>query len=324
MVEELSALPQPIQSPILIDEIQKLPRLLDEVHNAIESRGWTFLLTGSSARKLRREEANLLGGRARVLHLHPLVSAEVPDFNLERALSFGMLPSIYLSDEPYEDLRDYCGQYLQEEIAAEAAVRRIESFSRFLRAAALMSGEIINFEALSRESGILARTLREYFFILDDTLIGKLIPPYRERPTRKAMASAKFYLFDIGVAHALAQRRHIEPRTPVYGKAFEHWVYMEIAAWLSYTRDERELTYWRSASGHEVDFLIGKDVAVEIKASERVVDHQIKGLLLIGDELRPKHRIVVTCESTSRKSNGIRFLPWKEFASLLWQGEFQD
>ncbi|MEW6219959.1 MAG: DUF4143 domain-containing protein [Thermodesulfobacteriota bacterium] len=312
----------PDQGPIIIDEIQKLPILLDEAHYLMEEHGFRFVLTGSSARKLKRGAANLLGGRARTRYLYPLVSAEIPDFDLGRAIRWGSLPPVYLSDEPEEDLLAYCGSYLQEEIRAEGLVRHIESFSRFLQTAALVNGELLNFESLASDCGIPARTLREYFFILDETLVGSLLPPYRRALHRKPVSTAKFYFFDVGVANVLAGRRSLAPRTELFGKALEHLVFTELRSYLAYTRDQRPLTFWRDRAGHEIDFIVGDDVAIEVKAAELVTDKHLKALRLDAMKKAFRRRIVVSLDMAPRAIDQVEILPCADFLRRLWAGDF--
>jgi predicted AAA+ superfamily ATPase len=241
----------PRTGPVIIDEIQKLPSLLDDVHDLMESRGLRFVLAASSPVKLRRGGVNLLGGRARTRALFPFVSAEVPDWDLLRAINVGGIPSIYLSPDPVEDLRAYCGSYLQIEIQAEGLVRGIEPFSRFLTAAAACRGQPIVFERLASDAAVPARTVREYFQVLEDTLLAALLRPFRPGGARrKPVSHAKLYFFDVGVANVLADVTHIAAASP----ALEQLVFCEVQAWLSYARDPRPLTFWRTADGSEVDF----------------------------------------------------------------------
>jgi uncharacterized protein len=308
--------------PIIIDEIQKLPTLLDEVHAMIEEYGATFILTGSSGRKLKRGGANLLGGRARTRSLFPLVYSEIDDYDFLKVINYGSIPSIYVSDDPAADLVSYCGNYLQEEIAAEGAVRKIESFSRFLQIAALTNSELVNFTSIASDAGVPPRTVREFFGILEDTLVGALLPPFAHARKRKAISTAKFYFFDVGVANSLAGRTGIKPKTELFGKAFEHLVYTELRAWLSYTRDGRDLSFWRDRFGHEVDFIIGDSVAIEVKATDSVSEKHVGNLKLLSDDVRFKTQIVVSMDSSPRKIGNIRILPYRHFFDALWAGEF--
>lgn len=319
--EELLAGPRP-KGPIILDEIQKLPLLLDEVQNLIEERGFTFILTGSSPRKLKTGHANLLGGRARTRRLFPLVSAEIPAFDLLRAVNVGTLPSIYLSDDPKQDLLAYCGNYLKEEIVAEGLVRRVDHFSRFLEIAALTNAELVNFEAVASDAAFPARTVREYFHILDDTLVGTLLEPFSKAPRRKPSAAAKFYFFDVGVGNVLAGRENIRPKTELFGKAFEHFIFTELQAFLHYAKDDRALSFWRDRAGHEVDFLIGDETGIEVKGSESVADRHLGGLRYLSEGHTLKKKIVVSLEPKPRLVGDVLILPWREFLSRLWEKAF--
>ena len=243
---------------IVIDEIQKMPALLNEVQLMIEEHGVRFFLTGSSARTLRRKGVNLLGGRARSRVLHPFVSAELGDhFRLERALEFGLLPSVYFSDAPAEDLAAYSGDYLKEEVAAEALVRNIGAFSRFLEVAALSHGRMINFAQIASDAQVPASTVREYYGILEDTFIAHEVPAYTETRKRKAVSTSKYYLFDVGLARHLQGRRGLPLGTAEYGEAFESFMLQEIKGFCDYHLLDPP-RYWRSKSRFEVDFVVGE------------------------------------------------------------------
>ena len=312
----------PPAGPVIIDEIQKLPSLLDEVHDLVESPGLRFVLAASSRAKLRRGGVNLLGGRARTRSLFPFVSAELPDWDLMRAINVGGIPSIYLSSDPVEDLRAYCGNYLQLEIQAEGLVRGIEPFSRFLTAAAVSRGQPIVFERLASDAAVPARTVREYFQVLEDTLLGTLLRPFSPRqPRRKPVSHAKLYFFDVGVANVLASTTHIEVGSPAFGPALEQLLFCELRSWLAYTRDHRPLTFWRAADGSEVDFVVGDAVAIEVKATGSVTRRDLSGLRRLAAETPLAHRIVVCREPAARVVDGIRILPVMEFLRALWNGE---
>ena len=307
---------------IVIDEIQKLPVLLDEVHLMIERYGVHFLLTGSSARKLRRGGVNLLGGRARSRHLHPFVREELgEDFNLPTALNRGLLPSIYFSDEPDEDLQAYAGDYLKEEIAAEGLTRNIPAFSRFLQVAALCNGQLINYSKISNDAQVARSTVQEYFGILRDTLVGYDLPAWKQSLKRKPISTSKFYLFDIGVVRFLQNRSRINPGSPEFGEAFETYLFHELRTYSDYTK-RAPLAYWRSQSGYEVDFILDDRLAVEVKATSRVSERDLRGLRALREDSRFQHYLVVCLEPRSRTVDGIRILPWDRFLSGLWGGEF--
>jgi len=307
---------------IIIDEVQKVPALLDEVHWLIENRSQGFLLTGSSARKLRRGHANLLAGRAWRRPLMPLTSAEVDRIDLERVMVSGMLPPHFLSTEPLEDLRAYVGDYLKEEIAAEALTANIPAFAEFLRVAAITSSELLNYTNIARETGVSAKVVRSYLEILEDTYLGYRIAPWTKARTRRLILTEKFYLFDVGIANYLARR---QPRigSAEFGKAFEHFVLMELKAYQAYRRPEMDIRFWRTASGFEVDFVLGElDVAVEVKAGTRVHDGDLGGLRALAEEHRVRRAIVVSLERQPRTAPpGIEVLPWKTFLAQLWNGD---
>ncbi len=318
--EQLLAMNE-LSQPIIIDEIQKLPVLLDEVHAMIEDYGFRFILTGSSARKLKRGAFNLLAGRASVRYLYPLVSTEIPDWDLIRLINVGSLPFIYNSDDPLEDLAAYVGTYLKEEIQAEGLVRKIENFSRFLQLASLVNTQLINFSNLASDMGMPAKTIREYFYILEDTMLGALLLPYSKTKKRKAISTAKFFLFDLGVANVLAGRRGLRPKTELFGSALEHLVFLELRAFLSYGNDTRDLHFWRSRSGFEVDFLLGDNCAIEVKATELVTEKHLKGLLVLKEDLPLEKMIVVSLDEHPRKIGDVLVLPVRHFLEALWNGD---
>ena len=308
--------------PVVIDEIQKLPSLLDEVHDLIESRGFQFVLAASSPAKLRRGGVNLLGGRARTRRMYPFVSAEVPDWDLLRAINFGGIPSVYFSDEPMEDLRAYCGNYLRLEIQAEGLVRRVEPFSRFLTVAGASYAQSIVFERLASDAAVPARTVREYFQVIEDTLLGTLLPPFSPRKARrKPVSRSKLFFFDVGVANALASMDRIQPGSPMFGPALEQLVFCELSAWLAYARDPRPLSYWRTEDGSEVDFVVGDEVAIEVKASGSVTSRDLNGIRRLAVETPLRRQIVVCREPAPRIVDGIRILPIRDFLGSLWEGE---
>jgi len=307
--------------PVVIDEIQKLPRLLDEVHRLIEERGMRFLLTGSSARKLKRGGANLLAGRAWEARLFPLVCAELKDFDLVRYLTRGWLPAVWLSEEPWEELRAYVGTYLKEEVMAEALVRRIDTFSAFLELCALRCTEEINFEAFGSDLGVSGKTVRNFFEVLEDTLVGFLLRPYRKTKLRKATSRAKFYLFDLGVTNSLAGRREIPVGTEAFGKSLEHFVALELRAYLSYRRSDLQLGFWRTDRGYEVDFTVGSQVAIEVKSTDMVHERHLTGLRALQEERIFTSHCVVSLDRHERTLEGISVYPWRAFLDKLWNDE---
>jgi len=315
--QEILAMPR-LDEPVIIDEIQKLPIILDEVQALIDL-GVRFVLTGSSARKLKTGSINLLGGRARLRNLHPFVSAELADFSLGRAIERGLLPSIWYSDEPEEDLRAYCGLYLKEEILAESIVRRLEGFSRFLTVAGMSNGREMNFENIARDCVVPARTVREYVAVLSDTLIATQLEPWKHGSQRKPVSRAKLYFFDLGVARVLAGRPAPAEHTTEWGESFEQLVFQELRAWLSYRADSRKLSYWRTYDNREVDFIIGNELAIEVKAARKVQERDLKGLRDIAVEGNWRARLLVCREPVARLTDdGILILPVEEFLARLW------
>ncbi|MBI5211015.1 MAG: DUF4143 domain-containing protein [Elusimicrobia bacterium] len=307
---------------IVIDEVQKAPALLDEVHWLIENKGLSFLLTGSSARKLRRGHANLLGGRAWRRTMVPLSLLEVEGFDLERAMTSGMLAPHYLSPEPLEDLRAYVADYLKEEIAAEALTRNIPAFAEFLRVAAITSSELLNYVNVARESGISAKVVRTYFDILEDTYLGFRVPPWKTSRNRRMILAEKFYLFDVGVANHLARR---QPRIggADFGKSFEHYILMELRAYQAYRKPDLPISFWRTSAGQEVDFILGdKALAVEVKGSERVHESSLRPLAALREDGPVRKRVVVSLEKEPRTlAPGVEVLPWRMFVERLWAGD---
>jgi len=309
---------------IVIDEVQKIPPILDEVHWLIENKGISFLLTGSSARKVRRGHANLLGGRAWRRTMVPLSYMEVTDFNLERIMVSGLLPPHYLSSNPGEDLRSYIADYLKEEVIAEALTQNIPAFNEFLRVAAITSSELINYVNIARETGVSHKVVRTYFDILEDTYLGFRIPPWKKSKNRRMITTEKFYLFDVGVANYLA-RRQPKIGSQEFGKAFEHYILMELKAYQSYRNPDMPVTFWRTSTGREVDFILGdKELAIEIKGSSRVHEGDIGALQALLEDGPVKKCCIVCLEKQPRQlTKNIEAIPWQSFIERLWSGEFE-
>jgi predicted AAA+ superfamily ATPase len=322
LLEEVTAQPIRDGKVIAIDEIQKAPALLDQVHRMIERNHAKFLLTGSSARKLRAGAANLLAGRAWEAQLLPLTFDEIKDLDLDRYLRFGGLPHVWLSDDPVEELSAYVHTYLREEIQAEGLIRKIPQFTRFLKVAALTNAKLLNFSEIASDTGIPASTIREYYSILADTLVGFLVEPWQGSKKRKAVQTAKFYLFDTGVTHTLADTKVLDRNSNLWGDSFEHFVGMELRAYISYLRIKTNLKFWRSVSGHEVDFIVDETLAVEVKATQKVSKGNLKGLKILAEEKKFKHLVCVSTDKLDRESDGIQILHWKTFLTRLWRGDF--
>jgi uncharacterized protein len=306
---------------IVIDEIQKMPQILNEVHRIIENSGNHFLLTGSSARTLRRKGVNLLGGRAWQMELFPFVSKEIKDFDLMYYLNRGGIPSVYLSENPSQDLKHYVNLYIKEEIVAEALSRRIDYFARFLEIMALNNGEELSYQSLASDAGVPVRTLQNYVHILEDTLLGFQVFPFLRTKKRKAISRSKFYFFDIGVVNTLAKRSLIEKDSELFGRAFEHFIILEIRAYLSYFQKSTQLSYWRSTSGFEVDIVLGESWAIEIKSTSLVTERHLKGLKALQEEGLVKNFAVISHDSSERVIDGIQIFPWEIFLKKLWNSE---
>lgn len=320
--EEVSAAARPNLGPVIVDEVQRVPFILNEVQWLIENKKISFILSGSSPRKLIRSGGNLLGGRAIRYELYPLVSAEINDFNLERALNHGMLPRHYLSDKPDKLIAAYIGTYLKEEISAEALVRKMPVFSKFLEAAAFSNGEIVNYHNIASECGVSAPTIKEYFQILEDTLIARFVPSFRKRPKRRVIQAPKFYYFDLSIANHLLNRGKISLKSEAVGKVFEHFIYQEIWAHSRYSGMDYSVTYWRTTSQYEVDFILGEhQTAIEVKATGMAASHHLKGLKAFSEEYKVKNLILVTLDPRPRKIGNIIILPWKIFLERLWAGK---
>ena len=318
--EELQDCPE--NELVIIDEIQKLPVLLDEIHWLIVNCNLRFILTGSSARILRRTGVNLLGGRALVNYLFPLVSTELNDFDLNRALNNGMIPRHYLITDASKRLAGYVGVYLQTEIIQEALVRNLPSFNRFLEAAALTDGEMVVYSNIAADCGVSTVTVKSYFEILADTLFGFYVPAYTKTIKRKLIQAPKFYLFDVGVTNYLLKRGHLKQGSPEYGHAFEHFIIQELRAYLGYNGKQDALSYWRTGSGIEIDAVLGDaEVGLEIKSSTEVKGHQLKGLLSFGQDYPNARLIIVSLDLNPRRKDNIEIMPYKDFLKELWLGK---
>ncbi|MBA7528039.1 hypothetical protein ES705_20222 [subsurface metagenome] len=308
---------------IVIDEIQKLPALLDEIHDLIETEDIRFILTGSSGRKLKRSGVNLLAGRAWEANLFPLTTMEIPDFNINRYLLYGGLPQVYGSEYPAEELDAYINTYLKEEIKEEALVQNFTHFARFLRIAAISNGEQLNYANISRDTGIPATSVRSYFEILSDTFIGFLVEPWKESKKRKAIATSKFYLFDVGVANFIQGITALGRNSSEFGTAFEHFIAMELRSYISYRRIKKNLTYWRTKTGIEVDFLVGTEAAIEVKSGSRVSDRHLKGLRALAEEGIITSLFFISFDELDRRTDdGIRVLHWRTFLQEMWADSF--
>jgi uncharacterized protein len=317
-----TVLANPEKTTVIIDEIQRIPELLNEIHWLITHTKTQFIMSGSSARKILRSGANLLGGRALRYELFPLISQEIPDFDLLKALNNGLLPRHYLATNPKKMISAYVGNYLRDEIIGEAKIRNATVFSQFLEAAAFSNGEMVNYTNIAAECGVSSPTIKEYFQIIQDTLVGRFVPAYQKKPKRRVITAPKFYFFDVGIVNFLLKRGKIEMGTEVFGNAFEHFIYQEVYAHSSYSGLDYEISYWRTASQIEIDFVLGKhEVAIEVKASNNINSRHLKGLKSFMEEYKVNHAILICNEELPRKQGDIWILPWQVFLEKLWGGE---
>ncbi len=312
---------------VIIDEVQKVPSLLDEIHRLIETKKMQFILCGSSARKLKRGQANLLGGRAWRFEMLPLCSYEIKNMDLIRAMNSGLLPSHFDSPEPLRDLEAYIVDFVREEIMAEALTRNIPAFSRFLDAAAYSNGSILNYTTIARDCGVDAKTVKTYFEILADTMLGYFVYPFRRNAKRKdIVANPKFYFFDVGVANYLAKKTISELRGDSAGHAFEHLVYMELKAYSVYRKRRWDINFWATHSQMEIDFIIGDGTtAIEVKISKNFSNKDLRGLFTFLEESSNAKGIVVVPDCIphriSHKNQSVEVVPWAKFTELLWEGK---
>ena len=310
---------------VSIDEIQKCPALLDEIHFLIEQHGVRFVLTGSSARSLRRRGVNLLGGRGRDRKMHPFTWFELTqareNWSLPQVFHRGLLPPHWFSDDPEDDLDSYVGRYLTEEIGAESIARNLGAFGRFLETAALCNSQEVNYSNIASDAGIPRQTVTQWFGVLADTLLGAELPAFARTRKRKAVARAKFYFFDLGIVRALRGFPQISEGSSDFGQFFEHLIYMELSAWISYRMPRATLHYWRSRSGFEVDFVLDGHIAIEVKAAKQVSARDLKGLKALREERICDRYYLVCRESTPRRLEGIDVLPYEEFFRRLWNAD---
>ena len=310
-----------LSRPVIIDEIQKIPDLLDEVHRLIETRGLSFILCGSSARRLRRAGVNLLGGRAWRFEMFPLTWDEVPEFDLLRALNRGLLPGIYTQPRYRRSLAAYVRDYLTQEIFNEAFARNAAAFARFFDALRFCHGELLNYASIGRDCAVDAKTVGAYFEILQDTLVGyRVFPFHRPRGRQSISAAPKFYLFDAGVAGHVCRRTLTGAGGAEFGRAFEHFLLLELIAARSYQEKDHPIEFWRTKSGLEVDFVLnGGEVAVEAKG--RVREGDLRSMWAFIEEFSPRAAYVVSAEQDRRRVGGIDILPYGDFLRRLHDGE---
>ena len=311
----------PPKTVVVIDEIPEVPDLLNEVHRLIQKKELCFVLCGSSARKLKRKGTNTLGGRARPFYFFPFVSAELHDLDLNKALLYGLLPPHYLSEHPEELLPAYIDVYLKEEIKEEAVVRRLDGFQRFLEVAAWTSGEIVNYSNIAADCGVKSNTVKGYFNILEDTLVGYMVPAYTKVLKRRVVQAPKFYYFDIGVYNYLLHRTALSPDTPEFGHCFEHFIMQEVRAYLGYHHSEKQMSYWRTYDGKEIDLILGEaEVGIEIKSATEIKPRHTAGFKVFREEYPQCRCLMVSRDAISRQSGDIELLYYKDFLTALWNG----
>lgn len=309
---------------VIIDEIQLIPELLNEVHWLITRQGLHFILSGSSARKLKRKGVNTLGGRAVRNILYPLVSAEIPDFDLVKAVNRGTLPTLYLATSERQlqkRMQAYVSVYLKEEIAAEALVRKLSSFNRFMEIAALTDGEMVNYNNIAQDCGIDSKTVKEYFSILEETLVGYMIPAFTRTVKRRLNQAPRFYYFDVSLPNYLLHRYQMQPGSDDFGHAFEHLLIQEIVAYLGYNDIEHALSYWHTYNGYEVDAVLGDaEVAIEFKSCSEVQSKHLRGLKAFKEEHPEARLIIVSLDAAPRLFYEVEVMPAKHFLRELWAG----
>jgi predicted AAA+ superfamily ATPase len=326
--EEILALPESmLQYPIILDEVQKIPSLLDEVHWLIENTNAQFILCGSSARKLKKGGVNLLGGRAWRYALYPLIYPEITDFDLLRALNAGTIPSHYQSQNYQKSLKSYIEDYLTQEIQFEGLVRNLPTFARFLDSISFSNGEMTNYNNIARDCSMDAKTVKSYYQILIDTLLGYYVYPYAKKVKRDIISSVpKFYLFDVGVFNALSKRVLHTLKDSQAGKSFEHFIFLELISYRSYQDLSYEILYWRTKTGLEVDFVLeGADIAIEVKISENISKHELAGLLAFAEE-HPDKKLYVVCRTErdrkiTHEGRDISIINYQHFLEKLWKGQ---
>lgn len=311
----------PADSIVIIDEITEVPELLNEIHRLMFATSIRFIICASSARKLRRKGYNTLGGRAFPCYLYPLVSQEIPNLDIDQAVTRGLLPAIYGSKIYRKHLASYIDVYLREEIKAEAIVRDLAAFERFLEVAAMTDGEIVNYSNIANDCNVKSVTIKEYFSILEDTLIGYMIPAYTKTTKRRVVQAPKFYYFDVGVANHLLHRHELVRGTQEYGHAFEHFVMQELIAYIGYTHHEHKLSYWHTYTGQEVDAIIDNRLAIEIKSCNDIQSKHLKGLKAFNEEQAGFRLMVVSLDPITRKNGDIEIVYVKDFLQMLWNGE---
>ncbi len=314
-------IPQRHRGFVVVDEVQRVPELLNEVHRLIESRRLRFVLTGSSARKLRRRGVNLLAGRALTRHMHPLTALELgEDFDLKRALRWGCLPLACTSEDPQDYLRSYAATYLREEVQQEGLARNIGAFARFLEAASFSQGSVLNMAAVARECAVSAKVVEDYFSILEDLLIAVRLPVFAKRAKRRLIAHPKFYFFDAGVFQALRPRGPLDAPEEIRGAALETLFLQQARAWNDYRSLGYRLHYWRTAAGDEVDFVLYGERGVrafEVKMAQRIRPDDLRGLLRFRADFPQAKTHLLYLGKQRWHDRGVEVLPFSDCVTQL-------
>lgn len=307
----------PERADVVLDEIQRVPDLLPVVHDLMESkRPRRFVLTGSSARKLRRGGTDLLAGRAALRTMHPFLAAELPDFDLDGALTYGMVPLVLTASDPGDVLRSYASLYLEQEVQAEGMVRSLGSFARFLEAVTFSHAAVLNASNVARDAQVSRKTVEGYLAILEDLLLAWRVPVFARRAKRATVAHPKLYLFDAGVFRSLRRTGPVDRPQEVEGAALEGLVAQHLRAWIAYSGDRFQLAYWRTRSGVEVDFVVyGPEAfwAVEVKNARSVRREDVRSLASFREDYPECEPILVHRGGQRLLVDGIRCLPAHEF-----------
>jgi len=309
-------------STFVVDEIQKIPQMLDSIHDLIESdKKLRFVLTGSSARKLKRAGVNLLAGRAILKKMHPFMAAELEDsFNLEQALKIGMLPLIVNAPDPSTTLASYISLYLKEEVQAEALVRNIGDFARFLEIISFSHGSILNTSNISRECGLSRKIIDNYLSILDDLLLCYFLPVFTKRAKREVVSHPKFYYFDAGVYYTLRPKGPLDKISEIDGMALEGLVLQHLRAWTDYSQYKSDIYYWRTKGGSEVDFIIYGEkyfIAIEVKNSTKIFSQDLKSLKAFASDYNEATPLLLYRGTDQIIKDGIKCMPVSQFLRLL-------
>ena len=319
----------PSSAHIVVDEIQRVPEMLTVVHKLMEEKkGVSFVLTGSSARKLKRAGVDLLGGRALLHTLHPFMAGELGnEFNLDQALQYGLLPLVIHAKDPEEVLRSYTALYLREEVQMEGLVRNVGNFSRFLEAISFSHASILNISNVSRECEVERKVVESYVTILEDILLGWRLPVFTRRAKRALVAHPKFYLFDTGVFRALRPRGPLDQPADIEGQALEGLVAQHLRAWAAYSRVKRDLYYWRTRAGVEVDFVVyGTEGlwAIEVKSSSKIHSGDLRGLRAFRDEYPNSKTLLIYRGQDRLVKSGVLCVPCSDFLMGLYPDRSLD